>query len=353
MIPGFQNNIPLKDYTTIGLGGNANYFINCKTVYEIKSVLRFSKESNLKLIVISGGSNIVFPDEGFDGVVMKIDSKGIEFSEDGNFMYAKVSAGENWDEFVSLCIEKSLTGVECMSGIPGSVGATPVQNVGAYGQEVKETIVKVVAIDKETHKTISFDNKDCNFSYRESRFKSEDKDRYIITEVIFKLRKSVEPVIRYDELKKYIDSNFELSGKVDLKEKLKIIRKSVLELRKNKSMVIDANDPNTKSCGSFFKNPVLNEKEFDVFKLNIGKTSEKIPFYKSGNDYKISAAWLVENAGFKKGYIYKGVGISKNHTLALININGTAKDLIHLSHEIEKKVFEKSGIRLINEPVIV
>lgn len=348
-----QKDISLSDLTTIGLGGGAAYFVSCISDDDIRSSLKFAGKNKCRLQVISGGSNIIFPDEGFDGIVLKIDLKGVEFSEEENFTFVNVKAGESWDEFVMKCTGRGLTGIECLSGIPGSAGATPVQNVGAYGQEVKDSIVSLKAIDRSTLNEIIFENKDCNFGYRQSRFKNQDKDKYIITEVRFRFEKKREPVIKYSELQRLIDSKFSLISEIPLKDKLKIIRNAVFELRKGKSMIIDRNDPNSKSCGSFFINPVLNENEFEQFILKSGKKSEEIPVFKSGNEYKISAAWLVERAGFHKGYIKGAAGISQNHSLALININGTTKELLDLAKDIEKSVFDKYGILLRKEPVIV
>ncbi|MBK8552931.1 MAG: UDP-N-acetylmuramate dehydrogenase [Ignavibacteria bacterium] len=348
-----REDISLSGLTTTGLGGRAAYFVSCVSCDDIRSSLKFAEKNKLRVQVISGGSNIIFPDDGFDGLVLKIDMKGIEFSDEGNFTNAFVKAGESWDEFVLKCIGRGLSGIECLSGIPGSAGATPVQNVGAYGQEVKDSIVSLKAIDRSSLKEIIFENKDCNFGYRQSRFKNQDKDKYVITEVRFRLEKKRVPVIKYSELQKLIDSKYSLSSDIALKDKLKIIRNSVFELRKGKSMIIDRKDPNSRSCGSFFINPVLNENEFEQFKLRSGKKSEEIPVFKSGNEHKISAAWLVEQAGFHKGYIKGGAGISQNHSLALINIKGTTKELLDLAEVIEKSVFDTFGIKLRKEPVIV
>ncbi len=348
-----EKNVLLSNHTNIGLGGKANYFLKCATTEDIYYGLNFAKGNALNIQVIAGGSNIIFPDEGFNGVILLISLKGVEFSEKDESVYAKVSAGESWDEFVASIIERGLTGVECLSGIPGSVGATPIQNVGAYGQEVKETISEVKAIDKVTLEIVSFNNLKCNFSYRNSRFKSADKDRYIITEITFRFNKNKAPEIKYEELKKHIELNSHLEKQPDLKNKLIQIRSAVLELRKKKAMVIDKNDPDSRSCGSFFLNPVLNETDYKKFIVNINENSDSIPVFKYGNDYKISAAWLVEKSGFHKGYEKNGAGISNKHSLALVNINGTTKSLLVLAEEIEKKVFEKFGIQLKKEPVII
>jgi UDP-N-acetylmuramate dehydrogenase len=347
----FGKDITLSDYTTIQLGGKAKLFLNCKDEESIISGLKFASGNNLSVQVLSGGSNIIFPDEGFDGLVLKIDLKGIEITEENNFVKVKVRAGENWDDFVKLIIDKGLAGIECLSGIPGSAGATPIQNVGAYGQEVKDTIISLKAIDRNTLLTVFFENKDCDFEYRKSRFKTNDKDKYIITEVTFQFEKNKQPEIKYPELQKLMETDFDFSTSKNLEGKLINMRNAVLYLRNGKSMIIDEDDPNSKSCGSFFMNPVLTKLDFELLKSKIG--NDDFPFFKTGNNFKIPAAWLVEHAGYHKGFRKNGVGISKNHSLSLININGTSKELLQLADEIEKMILEKFGIKLEKEPVIV
>jgi len=285
----------------------------------------------------------------FDGIVMKISTKGItEIIRNGN-VFLTVKAGESWDGLVNYAVASGLQGIECMSGIPGSVGATPVQNVGAYGQEVKDVITSVTAIDWDSLKTITFSNEECNFSYRCSRFKSNDAGRFIITEVTFKLNKNKTPEIKYPELEKIIlnDKDFEASDSV--KDKLMIVRNTVINLRKSKSMIIDEKDPNSRSCGSFFTNPVLNENEFNKLKSRVSD----FPFFKTDKGYKVPAAWLIENSGFRKGFKLKGAGISEKHSLAVINCGGNTSDILNLANKIEESVFIKFGIRLIKEPVII
>lgn len=354
MTDKFLKDVKLSQYTTIGLGGPADLFISCKNTADIVSVLKYAKQNDIQIQVFSGGSNIIFPDAGYKGIVLKTDQRGIDFIEDENLIFVKAFAGEAWDDVVKFCVEKGLAGNECLSGIPGSAGAVPVQNVGAYGQEIKDMFVSLKAIDRYTLNERIFNNEDCNFSYRQSRFKEEDRDRFIITEVLFGFTKNAEPEIKYPELQNYINANHNINTADPLKEKLFSIRKSVLELRKKKSMIIDINDPNSRSCGSFFMNPVISREELDNFYSSINSVNkEQIPVYKTGDKIKLSAAWLIERAGYKKGYIKGGAGISENHSLALININGTARELLDLAAEIKNKVYEISGIRLSIEPVIV
>ena len=249
-----EKNVKLSELTTIGLGGSAKFLARCKSAADIKEALGFAGRNKLEVFVLAGGSNVVFPDKGFGGLVLKVELGGIEFDDKGEYAEAAVAAGEDWDKFVLQCANKGLGGIECLSGIPGTAGATPIQNVGAYGQEVSETILAVRALDMETGEMVEFSNADCGFSYRASRFKKEDLGRFIILEVVFKLSKDGEPALRYPELK----SLSEEKGINEFsrgKQALLAVRKAVFELRKKKSMILDPKDPNTRSCGSFFTNP--------------------------------------------------------------------------------------------------
>lgn len=348
----FQKNILLSDYTSIKLGGYASHFVECVSIEHLIKILEYTNDENLKFVVFSGGSNIIFPDSGFDGLVIRLVIKGIKTYEDEKYFYAEAGAGETWDDFVLAIIEEGYSGIECLSGIPGSVGATPVQNVGAYGQEVKDVIMNVTAIDRKTLKEINFNNEECQFLYRSSRFKSKDKDKYVIVKVLFRFEKNRLPEIRYGELQKILETNSDYSKLDSLKDKLKCIRNNVLSLREKKSMLMRKEDVNSRSCGSFFTNPVLSKMEFENFR-SITSDYKDVPVYQTGSEYKISAAWLVEQSGFVKGFRKGGVGISSNHSLALINVNGTTKELLDFSSEIEKTVKEKFGIQLIKEPVVV
>jgi UDP-N-acetylmuramate dehydrogenase len=349
-----KENYPLSSLTTIGLGGPARYLIECSSVSEIKDAISVSYEKSLKFYVLSGGSNVVFPDKGFDGVVLLLKNKSENFEiieQDSDSITFKINAGENWDNFVKFAVDNGYSGIECLSGIPGSVGATPVQNVGAYGQEIKDVFVSLNALDANTLEEKTFSNAECKFNYRQSRFKKEDKGKYIITDVTLKLSKIEPPKIKYPELQKYISENTKYDSADSLREKLKIVRESVIAIRKKKSMVIDSSDPNTKSCGSFFMNPILDEASYQNFLENAKELNP--PSFPSNGNYKIPAAWLIENSGFYKGYRYLGVGISENHTLALINHNGTSRELLELANLIKGKVFEKFGLRLTTEPEII
>ncbi len=350
----FKAEVSLAEFTTIHLGGNAQYLIVCRTLDEIRSALDFSRTTGLPLFILGGGSNIVFPDHGVRGVVLKVDLKGVSFEEDGHFAVVTAQAGEVWDEIVRLSVEKGVAGIECLSGIPGSVGATPIQNVGAYGQEVKDTIISVKALDRESLALVEFSAADCRFGYRRSRFKFEDKNRFVIVEVSYGLMPSGEPTLKYAELREYVESIERGRDEAVAGSRLESVRSSVLAIRRRKSMVIDPADPNSQSVGSFFVNPVLTESEYLRFAnrlrlLGIGDA----PSFKGEGGFKIPAAWLVENAGFHKGQRKGGVGISSNHALALVNYSGTTRELLALASEIEDQVLEKFGIKLAREAVII
>jgi UDP-N-acetylmuramate dehydrogenase len=334
--------VKLSDYTTIKLGGMANKFVECTTDKDLYEVVGYAVENKIPFHLLGGGSNTVFSDDGYDGMIIYVNTKGIERTGD---LFA-VKAGERWDDFVKYAVGLNYSGIECLSGIPGSTGATPIQNVGAYGQEVSNVIEKVKAIEVDTLKVVEFSNKECNFSYRNSRFKSSDKNKYVVTEVVFRLNPSGVPEIKYKELDDYL-------GTYHGNNSLTIVRESVLTIRRKKSMVYDENDKDSFSCGSFFTNPVLNSTEFDGFISVCKGLNLEANSYKSGEGFKISAAWLIENSGFTKGLTENGIGISNKHTLAIVNRGGTTVDLLNFSEKIRKTVHNKFKISLEREPELV
>jgi UDP-N-acetylmuramate dehydrogenase len=292
--------------------------------------------------VFSGGSNIIFADEGFDGVVLNVALRGFREEESRDNAVLTVAAGEPWDSVVVRAAEKGWGGIECLSGIPGSTGGTPVQNVGAYGQEVGETLTSVRALDRRTLTEREFSRDECGFGYRVSRFKGSDAGLFIITEVRFRLTRNLEPEVRYAELARELDSI--KTGRLTPAD----VRAAVIALRRKKSMVADAADENSRSVGSFFTNPVVT-KTFLEEKLK----GVPIPAYPAPGGIKLSAAWLVEHAGFAKGFRKGGAGISEHHALAIVNRGGRTRDVMALAGEIEQEVERKFGIRLAREPVVV
>ena len=337
-----QQDVHLGPLTTLDIGGPARFFVVAQSEKQIAEAFMFAKRESLDLFILGGGSNVLISDRGFDGLVLQIALKGVSTSvEQDGVVSVTANAGEDWDGFVLYCVENELAGVECLSGIPGLVGGTPVQNVGAYGQEVSETIVSVRCFDRKANDVITLTNADCGFRYRTSVFNSTESDRYIVLSVTFALRKGGEPKIVYKDLKEHFEEKRPSLGEV---------RDAVLKIRRSKSMVIDHDDPNSKSAGSFFKNPVVEKNKLE----EIRTVRKNVPSFEFGDKVKIPAAWLIENAGFFKGSVFGNAGISSNHTLALINRgSASAEEIILLKNEIQKAVEAKFGITLQPEPVFV
>jgi UDP-N-acetylmuramate dehydrogenase len=307
----------------------------------VLEAVRYARENRLPLFVLGAGSNVLVSDEGFPGVVLHVAMMGVE--QDGN--YFRVAAGENWDSFVSLAIERGYGGIECLAGIPGTVGGTPVQNVGAYGQEVSTTITAVRILDRNHLTFGELPAATCGFSYRRSIFNSTHRDRFIVTRVVYRLRPKAFPVLSYPDLKRYFHDRQDTPTLAE-------VAAAVREIRHQKGMLLVEGDPDCRSAGSFFKNPVVPQAQYD----EIGtRTSLQVPCYPAPRGYaKIPAAWLVEQAGFQKGFGQGAAGISNKHTLALINRgDATASDMVLLRDLIAAKVEQKFGVRLEPEPVWV
>ena len=345
-------NVPLAPYTTLGLGGPARYFVECGNADQVRAALAHGAGQGRPVFVLGGGSNVVFPDEGYPGLVLRVAIDYIEM-RDGPTPEITAGAGADWDGLVRAAVADGWTGVECLSGIPGTVGGTPIQNVGAYGQEVAETLRSVVCLDRTTLERRVFGVDECGFGYRSSRFKREDRGRFVVLEVTFRLRRGAPPQLRYPELRQAVTAAGGLPATpVDA---LHLVRNTVLTLRRKKSMVLDPADPNTRSAGSFFLNPVLAASAFAALQgrwAALGRSGE-IPTYPAGEGVKVPAAWLVEQAGFAKGYRHGGVGISSRHALALVNHQGTSAELLALAKAIVDGVQERFGVRLEPEPEIV
>ena len=343
-----RENVPLAPLTTLGVGGNARYFCAATAVEQVEKSLVFAHERGLKLFVLGGGSNVVVADNGFDGLVLQIGISGIEESPDAVPATLDAGAGMDWDHFVALSVSRGYGGIECLSGIPGSVGGTPVQNVGAYGQEVSETIVSVIAYDMLENRVRELHKPACGFGYRSSIFNSTQRGRYIILRVRYQLHPGGEPALRYADLQKHF------SGR-DPKPTLADVRAAVLQIRGSKGMVIDPNDPDSRSAGSFFKNPVLSADEYRKLSEEAATRQLTVPSYPALEQHsKISAAWLVENSGFHKGYVKGRVAISNKHALAIVNRGGaSAAEVIALKDEIQSRVQQTWGVRLEPEPVFV
>jgi UDP-N-acetylmuramate dehydrogenase len=345
-----QENIPLGPLTTFRIGGPARFFVEAKSIAEVEEAVRFPPTPALPLFVLGGGSNLVVADSGWPGLVMKVGMRGIErraADQNGKAIF-DVGAGEPWDAFVSHAVMADCAGVECLSGIPGSVGGTPVQNVGAYGQEVSETIESVQVFDLRDNQVREICNQGCGFSYRSSIFNTTERGRFIILRVTYALCPAGKPHLEYAELKRHFAGRQRVANLADTRE-------AVLQIRARKGMLIIAGDPDCRSAGSFFKNPVLSEAQFKDLAGRAESKGLEIPSYPALDaQRKVSAAWLVEHSGFSKGYAVGAAGISRKHALALIN-RGDAKasDIVGLKVEIQHGVQEAWGIQLEPEPVFV
>jgi UDP-N-acetylmuramate dehydrogenase len=357
----------LADYTTLGLGGPAKNFVTASSGSDLVAAVRAADASGDPVLLLGGGSNLVIADEGFPGTVIHIASRGVDFSPadsgDG-FVDVIVAAGEDWDAVVAATVAQGLAGLECLSGIPGKAGATPVQNVGAYGQEVAESIASVRVFDRTTGDLLTLENGQCEFSYRNSLFKASG-GRYVVTSVTFRLH--ADPLsrpVRYAELASELGVEMGERGDVEP------VRAAVLKIRARKGMVLDAGDPDTRSAGSFFTNPVISAADFERVEkaasgiASVAATGRPVPHFPAGSPgpdgpsadlVKVPAAWLIEHAGFTKGYGAPGPArVSSKHTLALTNADkATTGDLLALAREIVAGVRDVFEVTLTPEPILV
>ena len=334
----------LSEVTTLRLGGPARAVVEATTEAQLIDAVRSADEAGQPVLVVGGGSNLVVADSGFDGTVVLVRTRGIDVSADAcSGAMVTVAAGEDWDAFVAFAVEHDWEGLEALSGIPGSVGATPIQNVGAYGQEVADTIVSVRTWDRAEKRVRTIMFTDLGFGYRHSRFKAEP-DGFVVLSVAFQLRFAggLSAPVRYAELARRL--GIEVGERAPLEQ----VRETVLALRRGKGMVLDAEDHDTWSAGSFFTNPILSAQEAAAL------PAEAPRFEQPDGTVKTSAAWLIDHAGFAKGHRRGPVGLSTKHVLALTNRGGgTTAELLDLAREVRDEVERVFGVRLVNEPVIV
>jgi UDP-N-acetylmuramate dehydrogenase len=343
-----RQNVPLAPLTTLGVGGDARFFARAGNLEEVEAAARFAQDRNLPLFVLGGGSNVVISDRGWDGLVIAVGIGGIDERLSGDHFVFEVGAGADWDGFVAHSIAQGCGGVECLSGIPGSVGGTPVQNVGAYGQEVSETILSVEVFDLVEKKFRNLSAADCAFSYRTSIFNTSRRGRYLITRVRYGLTPGKPPALRYADLQKHFAGRH-------CPPTLHQTREAVRSIRARKGMLIDPDDPDRRSAGSFFKNPVLSSPQHAELMRRASEKGLEVPSYPAlEQQHKVSAAWLVEHSGFRRGYVKGNAAISSKHALALVNRGGaTAREITALKDEIQFAVGHTWGIRLEPEPVFV
>jgi UDP-N-acetylmuramate dehydrogenase len=338
--------VALAPLTTMGLGGPARYFVHARYDADVRAAWAWARERKVPLRVLGGGSNVVVDDEGIDGVVVQLDTRGIDWRETAEAVEVTVAAGEVWDDLVRCAVAREWAGLECLSGIPGRVGATPIQNVGAYGQEVSDTISAVHAIDRTTGETLSLPPSECGFGYRDSRFKSGEPDRWIVLGVSYRLRPAGAPTVKYDELAKH------LVARGLTQPRLADVRESVIEIRRAKSMVLDPADSNRRSCGSFFMNPIVAPAHADKVAARAGAATMPRWAQPDGG-VKLSAAWLIERAGFTRGTSAGAVGLSTRHTLAIVcHAGARAAEVVGFARRIRDTVAERFDVRLAPEPVL-
>jgi UDP-N-acetylmuramate dehydrogenase len=346
-----QENIPLAPLTTFRVGGPARFFVEAQSRTDVEEAVTLARSRDLPLFVLGGGSNLVVADAGWPGLVVKISIAGIEqrpgMNDEGKVLF-EAGAGESWDRFVSHAVMAQCDGVECLSGIPGSVGGTPVQNVGAYGQEVADTIDTVEVFDRQDHQVRELCREACGFSYRSSIFNTTERERFIILRVVYALTPGGDPYLEYGDLKRHFEGR-------ETRPNLAETREAVRHIRALKGMLIVPGDPDCQSAGSFFKNPVLSEPQHAHLETRARARGFTIPSYPAlEKNKKVSAAWLVEKSGFARGYGFGHVGISNKHALAIVNRGGaTAAEVLALKDQIQQRVEEIWGVLLEPEPVLV
>lgn len=343
-LAGLCADVPLAPQTTLGVGGAARWWIRATTPEQVAVVHDWCRVRGVPLTVLGGGSNVVVADHGVDGLVLQIAIGGLSIGADGDITTLRAGAGAPWDGVVAEAVSKGLAGLECLSGIPGSVGGTPIQNVGAYGQDVAESIREVTVLDRLTGALSTMSNAECCFGYRTSRFKHDDAGRFIVCAVRYDLRRGA-PTVTYPDLQADLDRRAIRSPSVA------DVRASVLAVRRGKGMVVDAADPDTRSVGSFFTNPVVEARVHAGWRSPAGAApGHQLP----GGAVKVPAAWLIEQSGFARGHVAGRVGLSSKHPLALINRGGaSARDVVALARTIQARVVDRFGVWLRAEPTFV
>ena len=343
-----RERVALAPLTTLQVGGEARYFAEARSEDDVAAAVEYAKTHNLPLFVLGGGSNLVIADSGFPGLVLRIAIGGLEGEISGNTVVFKVGAGYEWDAFVAHAVAQGCAGVECLSGIPGSVGGTPVQNVGAYGQDVAETIESVQAFDLADNRVVILSRSACGFQYRSSIFNGQKRGRHVILRVQYRLHRGGAPTLKYADLQRHFGGSKTLPTLSD-------VREAVLTIRRAKGMLLVPGDSDSRSAGSFFKNPVLTADQFGRLRTQAVAKGLEIPHYPALDAaHKVSAAWLVEHSGCGKGFRLGAAGISSKHALAIINIgDARASDIVRLKETIQQRVLSEWGIALEPEPVFV
>jgi UDP-N-acetylmuramate dehydrogenase len=341
-----RERVELAPLTTMGVGGPASWFVEASDEATVLAAHAWARARGVALRILGGGSNVVVGDSGVDALVVRLALRGVTTSEAGSAVEVVAAAGEPWDDLVRVTVERGWAGLECLSGIPGLVGATPIQNVGAYGQEVSDTVARVRALDTRSGTVTTLAAADCGFAYRDSVFKSGEPGRWVVLAVTYRLRPGGAPSLGYADVMRYVAERGVSSPAIG------DVRDAVLAIRRSKSMVIDPTDPNRRSCGSFFLNPILDRAAADAALTRAGDAA--MPRWPQADGrVKLSAAWLIERAGFARGQRAGPVGLSTRHTLALVAHDGArATDLLAFARQVRDAVEARFGVRLTLEPVV-
>ncbi len=351
-ISGVETDVPLAPLTSLELGGAARHLAKISDVAGAVEAVRWARQHEQPVVVLGGGSNVVVADDGVRGLVLQAAVRGLVIARDGDRSLVTAGAGEVWDEVVAETVSHGFAGIECLSGIPGLVGATPIQNVGAYGQEVGDVVESLHVLDLESLEEKVFPAGECGFGYRSSVFR-ECPGRYLVLDVTYRLRPGGAPTLVYEELRSAVEVYGSSPGVAD-------VREAVLRLRRSKSMVLDPDDPNRRSAGSFFVNPVVDRDQLSgcnrrAREAGILTGGDRVPSFDIADGrFKVPAGWLIERAGFHKGLLRGPVGISSAHALALVHHGGgSATELVALAKEIRDGVRTTFGITLRPEPVFL
>jgi len=343
-----RENEPLAALTTFGVGGPARFFVRVDSERDAVSALAFAAERGLDHLVLGGGSNLLISDDGFPGLVILNRIAGMDAEEAGDQVLVRAGAGEEWQEFADHCVSKGWQGVECLAGIPGTVGASPIQNVGAYGQEVSQVIAEVRCLETATGRAVSFDNAACGFRYRESIFNTVEAGNYLVTSVTFRLTRGGAPELKYRELEE------RFSGKPA--PTLAQVRDAVLAIRDGKGVLVRNGYQSYRSAGSFFKNPIISHASFEAVEAVLaadGAPSNWAWPLPDGR-VKVSAACLIQRAGFERGHRSGTVGLSPHHTLILVNHGGaTARELVDFAAHVRQRVHDRFGVVLSPEARLI
>ena len=340
-----REHVALSRHCTLGVGGAARFFVEAADETTVLRALEWAQARGVPFLALGGGSNLVVADTGVEACVVKLALRGITTKDAAGAVEVTASAGEPWDELVAFVVARGWAGLECLSGIPGLVGATPIQNVGAYGQEVSETLVAVRALDTTAGRVVDVAARECGFAYRDSRFKRDEPGRYVILSVTYCLTPGGAPCVRYAEVERHLASRgLHAASLVE-------VRDSVLAIRRSKSMVIETADENRRSCGSFFTNAVVDPADAERVARAAGE-ADMPRWPQPDGRVKLSSAWLIERAGYRRGHREGPVGLSTRHALAVVAHDGaSAADVVGFARRVAAAVETRFGVRLTPEPV--